>query len=449
MNTFLNVRLFQGKKYSGSAVETIGDNAIKLVCLTWSLSVYTSPFILPYLYHKGLLSMNNPNGSFISTIIRITTALFTVFGGGYILRGFGRLGNAEYLSFYTKYSEVKRLTPSQIKERKEELLQRYDFDFRAWPVEYSWYESPNADPHKLPVPLEKKRMDSLTMLPCNVISYIAVHTFGRRMMYPGSLLFLQKAMEPMLIEGRTRLIERFGAERFKIETHERNHIDVIFVDRRGSSSEKGRKLVLCCEGNAGFYEVGIMCTPMDAGYSVLGWNHPGFAASTGLPFPSAETSAIDTIMKFANEKLGYKFEEIILFAWSIGGYPCSWASMAYPDVSGVILDATFDDIVPLAVSKMPTSWKPLVINTVRNYFNLNISDNLSYYSGPIIFIRRLKDEIIHTVETDPVRTNRANDLLIKLLKTRFPHLLTDENPMWALYDWLSGDSEHQSKYLIS
>lgn len=44
--------------------------------------------------------------------------------------------------------------------------------------------------------------------------------------------------------------------------------------------EKGKYLVVCCEGNAGFYEVGMISTPMDAGYSVLGWNHPGFGGST-------------------------------------------------------------------------------------------------------------------------------------------------------------------------
>lgn len=38
--------------------------------------------------------------------------------------------------------------------------------------------------------------------------------------------------------------------------------------------------VICCEGNAGFYEYGITGTPIEAGYSVLGWNHPGFAHST-------------------------------------------------------------------------------------------------------------------------------------------------------------------------
>jgi hypothetical protein len=38
-------------------------------------------------------------------------------------------------------------------------------------------------------------------------------------------------------------------------------------------------LVICCEGNAGFYEIGIMSTPIGSGYSVLGWNYPGFGWS--------------------------------------------------------------------------------------------------------------------------------------------------------------------------
>ena len=42
----------------------------------------------------------------------------------------------------------------------------------------------------------------------------------------------------------------------------------------------GSVLVICSEGNAGFYEIGVMVTPLEAGYSVLGWNHPGFGGST-------------------------------------------------------------------------------------------------------------------------------------------------------------------------
>jgi hypothetical protein len=53
----------------------------------------------------------------------------------------------------------------------------------------------------------------------------------------------------------------------------------------------GKTLVICCEGNAGFYEIGVMGTPLEAGYSVLGWNHPGFYGSTGVPLPSQASTA--------------------------------------------------------------------------------------------------------------------------------------------------------------
>ncbi len=96
-----------------------------------------------------------------------------------------------------------------------------------------------------------------------------------------------------------------------------------------------------------------MGTPLEAGYSVLGWNHPGFGGSTGSPFPLNDINAIDVVINFAVEKLGFKLNEILLFAWSIGGFPASWVAMQYPDIKGLVLDASFDDILPLAESKMP------------------------------------------------------------------------------------------------
>jgi hypothetical protein len=53
----------------------------------------------------------------------------------------------------------------------------------------------------------------------------------------------------------------------------------MFIDRR-NTTQNGNTLVVCCEGNAGFYEIGITGTPIESGYSVLGWNHPGFGGST-------------------------------------------------------------------------------------------------------------------------------------------------------------------------
>ncbi|XP_048449977.1 phosphatidylserine lipase ABHD16A, partial [Rhincodon typus] len=117
-------------------------------------------------------------------------------------------------------------------------------------------------------------------LPGQIIGYLMAHSFGRRMLYPGSVSLLQKAIMPMLLQGQARLMEEYQGKRAKLLACDGNQIDTVFVDRRASETERGKKLVVCCEGNAGFYEVGCVSTPMEAGYSVLGWNHPGFAGST-------------------------------------------------------------------------------------------------------------------------------------------------------------------------
>ena len=38
----------------------------------------------------------------------------------------------------------------------------------------------------------------------------------------------------------------------------------------------------------------------------------------GLPYPASEQKAVDAVIKYAVTKLGFRLEEIILFAWSIG-----------------------------------------------------------------------------------------------------------------------------------
>lgn len=75
--------------------------------------------------------------------------------------------------------------------------------------------------------------------------------------------------------------------------------------------------------------------------------------------------------------------------------------MSYPEIKSVVLDASFDDLLPLALKVMPDSWSesnrdldrcrpaavqplkcrpcllgPLVQHTVRQYMNLNNADQL-------------------------------------------------------------------------
>lgn len=38
-------------------------------------------------------------------------------------------------------------------------------------------------------------------------SFLVTHSVGRRMVYPGSVVLLQKAMWPMLLQGQAKLVE--------------------------------------------------------------------------------------------------------------------------------------------------------------------------------------------------------------------------------------------------
>lgn len=125
-------------------------------------------------------------------------------------------------------------------------------------------------------------LERLFHYPSLFLGYICVNVFGRRLMFPGSLQLLRQMMERPLLEGRTNLIVQYRAKRYLLRTADENNVDTVFVDRRQGAlnSDNGRTLIITCEGNAGFYEMGCMATPIDKGYSVLGWNRPGFGESS-------------------------------------------------------------------------------------------------------------------------------------------------------------------------
>lgn len=52
-------------------------------------------------------------------------------------------------------------------------------------------------------------------------------------------------------------------------------------------------------------------------------------------------------MQFAIHKLGFMPDNIVLFGWSIGGYSSLLGATLYPEIRGLILDATFDDVLQL------------------------------------------------------------------------------------------------------
>jgi len=125
---------------------------------------------------------------------------------------------------------------------------------------------------------ESKFIERLFHYPTLLLGYICINVFGRRLMFPGSLQIFRHMVNRDLLDGRANLIVSYRAKRYILRTADGNNIDTMFVDRR--SYDNGQLLVITCEGNAGFYEVGCMMTAIKGGYSVLGWNRPGFGESS-------------------------------------------------------------------------------------------------------------------------------------------------------------------------
>uniref|UniRef100_A0A9L0RCU0 Phosphatidylserine lipase ABHD16A n=2 Tax=Equus TaxID=9789 RepID=A0A9L0RCU0_HORSE len=168
----------------------------------------------------------------------------------------------------------------------------------------------------------------------------------------------------------------------------------------------------------------------------------------GVPFPQNEANAMDVVVQFAIHRLGFQPQDIIIYAWSIGGFTATWAAMSYPDISAVILDASFDDLVPLALKVMPDSWRGLVTRTVRQHLNLNNAEQLCRYQGPVLLIRRTKDEIITTTVPEDIMSNRGNDLLLKLLQHRYPRVMADEG-LRVVRQWLEASSQLEEASIYS
>ncbi|XP_034839320.1 phosphatidylserine lipase ABHD16A [Maniola hyperantus] len=398
--------------YEPKRTEKFADKIISVVHTIANIGMYTSPIICMYIYKRGFFSWEE---------INFLAYLFGSISFSYLVRAFGRASNPTYVEFINTLDR-----PVEDRKAYFESLRKYDFEFNVWPTTFkmpptsssSWLENK---------PFSKCANPDLPYyhrVTIQLLAYIASHTFALRLIYPGTIGIIQNMLWIPLFEGRTYLVDTFNGKRAKILTADRNTIDTMFVDNR-LDSPKGKTLVICCEGNTGFYEIGIMTTPIKAGYSTLGWNHPGFGGSTGLPFPRQEQHAIDAVVQYAINDLDFDVENIVMYGWSIGGYPAAWAAVNYPDIKGLILDASFDDLLPLAWNQMPQSWTLLVKEVVRSFVNLNISELLNKYSGPVQLVRRTEDEVI-CLRPGQLSTNRGNNLLINLLEKRHPYILEDD-----------------------
>ena len=61
----------------------------------------------------------------------------------------------------------------------------------------------------------------------------------------------------------SHLVVQYDAHRARLLAADGNQLDCMFVDRRGSPDvhARGNRLVVCCEGNAAYYELGLLEVP--------------------------------------------------------------------------------------------------------------------------------------------------------------------------------------------
>lgn len=447
--------LSRSHRYQPSSLEAASDYVIRVSKMITYLGAYVSPVLFTYLVYKRNVPGSLINSLDHSALLRLLATAITVLFGSFCVRGYARYSNPEYLAFLDAVTKAHE-TPSASNKR---VLVHFDADFSAYPVDFRWSEARDLRP---PSPYEKSFPDYTPSsnnnykpplildwvpfrLPLDIAIALVMKTIGRRLIYPGSLSILQAVMQPAITAGRSKLIEEHGGIRHKLEAIDGNSIDTMFVDRRGSTPN-GDYLVIGCEGNGGFYELGTTLTPLEAGYSVLGWNHPGFGGSTGSPYPDQDVAAVDVVVKFAMDKLQFAPSQIIMYGWSIGGFTATWAGMRHPNIHGLVIDASFDHILPLARNIFPGVMYPLVELAIRKHFDLDNSRHLKHYTGPVLLIRRSQDEVISTDPYNSPPHNRANYLLLDMLKQRFPELMNDR-AVRLVKEYLGGNERYQNGVL--
>lgn len=147
-------------------------------------------------------------------------------------------------------------------------------------------------------------------------------------------------------------------------------------------------------------------------------------------------------MYYAITKLHFPVHNIVIFAWSIGGYSACWTSVHYPKIRGIILDAIFDDVLPLAQRRMPSSLSKFVEKTIRYYLDLNNIQLLKLYNGPFYLIRRTHDEIMNVI-LGKFQSNRANDILLEILPYRYPFIYNNNDIIELLKEYIYANKGQQ------
>ena len=350
------------------------------------------------------------------SIILISLFVLTLF---YLLRGVGRVRNPVYHKFITTL--VLDLQRSELRQNYEST-KSYDFDISCLPPLY------HQNKFKL--------CPKISNLPNHHFDWLLSKLFSV-FVYPGSVRFSFFRNSKNHAKYRYQLTTSYKGSRVKLQCNSRQILDTMYAV---ASFRRHNTLVIVCKGNYSFYESRGMTSWVRRGYPCIGWNHCGYGYSTGSPTGRQEKEAILTLVSYAVEVLGYPVENILLHGNSIGGFTACFASAAFPDIHGLILEATFDDISSLVPALVPRFLpRNLITRILRYCYDL---DNISYllqYRGPLTLIRKTEDILMRS-EPRNLGSNRINFVLLEVMKQRYGDLFTSEDCFEGVQLWLSADS---------
>ena len=392
-------------EYLPNRTESWSDRPIRIVSRFWIFFLILVP----------LVSILVPLGGFLVPVSLLTLAIL------FLLRGVGRYRNVVYRNFI---SELELDKEECQKQRKYESTKKYDFDVTVLPPLFHQNESKLVpDTPELTTLMFDRCLASI--LSCFV--------------YPASVRFdLYRSCKP-LAENRYELISAANGVRFRFECRSRQVIDCIYA----YTTHGTNTLVVLSKGNYSFYESRGIAQWLLKGYAVVGWNHCGCGYSSGSPTGRQEKEAILTLVSYSVQVLGYPLERIFMHGNSIGGFTASYAVAAFPNIGGILLEATFDDICCLVPALVPSYFPRRLVQCFLRYcYDLNTIRYLRGYRGPVTLVRKT-DDILMRSKADEIGSNRANFILIELIQLRYGMVFRNADSLQGVRKWVSADKKER------
>lgn len=127
-----------------------------------------------YLYKKGYFVSEN-----LGQLMKISTGIGLIVVLSYCIRGFGRSQSETYRRFVRDLQEAKDNYNSPSSKKK---LRRYDFEFEHWPIDWSMKTTNIKDNNAKKLTVVTSARGTVNWIsPCSVAAYLAIHTFGIKM----------------------------------------------------------------------------------------------------------------------------------------------------------------------------------------------------------------------------------------------------------------------------